>query len=218
MRDIILLVVIMVIIINFVGLATCVEFYSREREIFNIKFSREKYLILSWLLQLLRNTLYLYVLIFRMENILFLITLIGFVAYYLLDIMGITSYYREINEKKAIYFLVIVVIFSVLVFFIAGNTMAVSINNIAVLSIQVYMIIAPLFNLEKFKSKVGTGGMWYYITFICGFVLIPITIYTNSRGYSWAVLNADNSFVVYLFHIPVIIAHIFLILFIVHME
>jgi len=170
-------------------------------------------------IQLLQNVLIVYALIVNIvDDIIFLFTLIGVVQFYFLDIMGITRYYHEINEKNAILFLVFVVICSVLVFFIAGNNMAVIFNNIFVLGIQIYMIITPLIKFKDFKSKIGTSGKWYYITFISGALLIPIAIYTNSLGYKWGVYDAESTFIIFLFHTPVLIAHMFLILFIVHLE
>jgi hypothetical protein len=213
LNDITLFAFIILLIIGTVGLSTCVEFYRKKQD------SREIYLVVAWSMIVLRNIFIIYVLIADIvtENM-FLITIIGVVQYCFLDIMGITRYYREINEKKAFLSLGIYVIFNVSISFIAGTNLASGINNIIVLGIQVYMVIAPIINLGEFKRKIGTSAKWYYITFISGISLIPITIYTNSLGYAWGVHDAENSFIICLFHIPNIIAHIFLILFTVHLE
>ena len=213
MNELVLWVFVIWFIIRVAGLVTCIEFFKRKRN------SKEIYLIVSWAVSLPQNILAIYLLFMGIaDDILFLYCLISVVLYYFLDILGITRYYHDVNEKKASFILIIMIISILLAFLIEGYDTARFISNIFMLGIQGYMIITPLINFKEFKSKIRTSGKWYFITFISSALLIPIVIYTTSLGYAWGVTDAESIFIIFLFYIPVIISHVFLIIFIVHVE
>ncbi len=208
---------IILFIIRIVGLLTCVEFFQEKKD------SKEIYLILSLVLQIVVSIMQIMLQFEVNEDIkvylLFFNIFLALIQYYFLDILGITRYYHDLNEKIAIFLLLLSLVCIVLGYITGGINTAGIFSLFFLLCIQGYMFINPLINFKEFKSKIGTSGIWYYATFTSSILLIPIGIYLISRGYTWEGLyNGESNFMLFLLQIFITIPHIFLILFIIHLE
>ncbi|MFX0020833.1 MAG: hypothetical protein ACFE9S_00785 [Candidatus Hermodarchaeota archaeon] len=183
MNEVIYSLLIILMLLRFIGLIVCAEYY------FNTK--KKIFLIMSiaWLL-------WIFAVIFAIfsdlsEIILFLNVVFASLSSILM-MLGLVFYFLEFPLKIVFLLIFIEVFVSIVLYLFFGLLLSLSFSNLInyIAIFGAYLI--PLINRKRFKEVLGKATRWYYSLIIIGVLFIPFSLYFASKGYSFGLYDSNN--------------------------
>ncbi|MFX0043249.1 MAG: hypothetical protein ACFE8L_10075 [Candidatus Hodarchaeota archaeon] len=133
-------------------------------------------------------------------------------------LVGVFSYFIEIQNKFIIILTILVFIIPILLLMLVGANIGSLFSSLVLILSIISIYVVLILRFKPLKDKLGKSIRWYYITGFFLSMYIPLTIFISLQGESIEIYTSQNMHLIMWYWLPGIITSVLIIIFLIHLE